>query len=260
VRGSLEHGLWVKTPRIPETFEFRGKRLALRLPIACFTEWSLGESLPHTTEYGRLGFGFPKRWVIDRGGQSVTYFRHSEKGSFLQCVFRLLGALGEHRGEGDWGARTDGAGLDELKYLLHFAKMIRLKRPPPERRPAAVPAPPKVLRAPRRPSTAAVDAQTYKRKFGLPLEFVEEREWRIVHHSTNPGFVPGPGVPEYYLPYLPGQELFTLVLPDNKVVSHLLQHSWFTGRLFEPWKHYPALGGRRVPPVTVLSHSDLGTF
>jgi hypothetical protein len=27
----------------------------------------------------------------------------------------------------------------------------------------------------------------------------------------------------YYLPYLPGEELFTLVLPDNKVVSKVLQ-------------------------------------
>lgn len=56
------------------------------------------------------------------------------------------------------------------------------------------------------------------------------------------------------------QQLFTLVLPDNKVVSQVLQKDWFTGRLFEPWKHYPSPSGRRVPPVTLLSHSDIGTF
>ena len=100
----------------------------------------------------------------------------------------------------------------------------------------------------------------FKRKFGMPLQFVEEREWRIVHHPANKGFVKGPGVPDYYLPYLPGEELFTLVLPDNKVVSKVLQTDWFTERLFTPWKHYPALKNRRVPPVTVLSHSDIGTF
>ena len=60
--------------------------------------------------------------------------------------------------------------------------------------------------------------------------------------------------------YLPGEELFTLVLPDNKVVSRVLQSDWFTERLFTPWKHYPELNGRLVPPVTVLSHSDIGTF
>src|SRR5689334_7040289 len=95
VRGSLERGLWVKSPRYPEHFQLGNERFALDAPIACFTEWSLGESLPHTTEYGRIGFGFPKRWVIEHGGQSVTYFRHREKGSFLRCVFALLHALGQ---------------------------------------------------------------------------------------------------------------------------------------------------------------------
>ena len=50
LRGSLERGLWVKSPRHPEKFELRGSAFALDLPIACFTEWSLGESLPHTAE------------------------------------------------------------------------------------------------------------------------------------------------------------------------------------------------------------------
>ena len=79
LRGSLEKGLWVKSPNIPEQLVLEQQHYALNLPIACFTEWSLGESLPHTAEYGRMGWGFPKRWVIERGGQSVTYFRHNDK-------------------------------------------------------------------------------------------------------------------------------------------------------------------------------------
>ena len=90
LRGSLEHGLWIKSPRYPEKFELRGNSFALDLWIACFTEWSFGESLPHTAEYGRIGLGFPKRRVIERGGQSVTYFRHNAKGSFLPAVFKQL--------------------------------------------------------------------------------------------------------------------------------------------------------------------------
>jgi hypothetical protein len=258
LRGSLEHGLWVKRPRYPEQFELRGGVFPLDLPIACFTEWSLGESLPHTSEYGRIGLGFPKRWVIERGGQSVTYFRHSAKGSFLQAVFKLLAVHAKGDATGVWKGST--AGFDDLRYLLHFAKMIRLKTPKPERA-ALKPelSPPR--RVPKRaPSAAALETQMFKRKFGMPLQFVEEREWRIVHHPANKHFVKGPGVPDFYLPYLPGEEMFTLVLPDNKVVSKVLQTDWFTGRLFTPWKHYPELKGRRVPAVTVLSHSDIGTF
>ena len=260
LRGSLEHGLWVKTPRYPEKFKLHGSSFALDLPIACFTEWSLGESLPHTAESGRIGLGFPKRWVIERGGQSVTYFRHSAKGSFLQAMFKLLAAQGTGDAHGVWKPRPGATGFEELRYLLHFAKMIRLKAPKPEYALKKL-ALPSTRRGPKRKQpVATAEAQMFKRKFGMPLQFVEEREWRIVHHPANKGFVTGRSVPDYYLPYLPGEELFTLVLPDNKVVSKVLQTDWFTERLFTPWKHYPKLESRRVPPVTVLSHSDIGTF
>ena len=261
IAGSLENGIWVKTPRIPEKLTFRGQSFALNSPIACFTEWSLGESLPHTTEYGRIGFGFPKRWVIERGGQSVTYFRHNEKGSFLQSIFRLLNVLGTEQEHGIWKASAEGNGFDDLRYLLHFAKMIRLRKAAREqRKTGAKPAPKPGRNKPRKAEPN--EALFFKRKFGQPLEFVEEREWRIVHHPSSPHFVKGPGVPEFYLPYVPGDELFTLVLPDNKVVSELLQRDWFAERLFTPWKNalYPKLEKRRVPPVTVLAHSDIGTY
>ena len=74
--GSFAHGLWMKQPREPEWIEpkpragFRQAR-----PMTCFTEWSLDLSHPHSTKYGRLGLGFPKRWVLERGGQPVTYFK-----------------------------------------------------------------------------------------------------------------------------------------------------------------------------------------
>ncbi len=262
LRGSLERGLWVKRPRFPETLELRGRVFPLDLPIACLTEWSLGESLPHTAEYGRMGLGFPKRWVIERGGQSVTYFRHHAKGSFLQSIFRLLAAQATRGADGRWVAKAGAAGFEELRFLIHFAKMIRLKAPKPVRRAAKSGEVPPVRVLKRPPSPAAVEAQMYKRKFGMPLQFVEEREWRIVHHPAAKGFVPGEPekAPDFYLPYLPGEELFTLVLPDHKVVSRVLQDDWFTERLFTPWKHYPALHGRVVPPVTVLAHSDIGTY
>ncbi len=261
VRKSLEQGLWVKSPRFPEELEFREQVFPLKAPICCFTEWSLGDSLPHTVEYGRMGFGFPKRWVIERGGQSVTYFRHNEKGHFLRSAFKLLEAFAVQNANGDWTPKPGVSGFDELNYLLHFAKMIRLKRAK-RKKSVKVPIGALTLLPRKKPAPASVDAQTFKRKFGLPLEFVEEREWRIVHQPGNKHFVKGPksGLPDYYLPYIPGEQLFTLVLPDHKVIGKLLQNSWFTERLFTPWRHYPELNGRPVPAVTLLAHSDIGTF
>lgn len=252
LRGSLEHGLWVKTPRIPESFTLRDRTFELRLPIACFTEWALGESLAHTVEYGRIGLGFPKRWVIQNGGQSVSYFQHAKTSVFLRHAFQMLKACA-------WGPGAEPTGDDfsALRYFLHFAKMVRQKHEAVARIPRAKPVP---RAAPRRASKAQAEAFTFRRRFGQPLPFVEEREWRIVHHASNKAFVRGPGIPDYYLPYIPGDELFTLVLPDSKVVSRVLEDDWITERLFTPWKHYRALKQRRVPPVTVLPHSDLGTF
>ena len=262
LRRSLEHGIWVKPPRVPEQIDFKGKPFLFNEPIACFTEWSLGESLPHTSEYGRIGFGFPKRWVIEHGGQPVTYFQHKQTGAFFKNAFQLLNAVGKYQDIAGWKAKTDNSGFDELRYLLHFSKMIREKTQTPQRK-AVAPTEITTLKSTEKKKIpkAAVDAQNFKRKFGLRLDFVEEREWRIVYHSVNKKlFEKGPGTPTYYLPYVPGENLFTLVLPDNKVVSKVLQKDWFTERLFTPWKHYKQLNGRRVPPVTLLSHSDIGTF
>ena len=245
VRGSLEHGLWVKIPSIPEEFALKKDLLPLTKPIICFTEWSLGQTVHHTGKYGRIGFGFPKRWVIERGGQSVTYFRHAERSPFLQSIFRLLRAT-----------PTSSPVFDDLLYVLHFAKMIRERRQPSAVKKRKVPKP----LITKHPTLKAQPAATFRRRFGAQLPFVEEREWRIVHHADNSHFVKGPGLPEYYLPYIPGDELFTLVLPDNKVVSRVLQTTWFTKRLFTPHLVYPKLKRQPVPPVTVLAYSDIQTF
>jgi len=87
------------------------------------------------------------------------------------------------------------------------------------------------------------------------MPYLEEREWRIVVGEGAPsrlGLRPGPpgADPEYFLPYIPGKELFTLVLPDNETVSRVLQDDDLRSRLF------PA----NAPHVTVLSLQDVGTF
>ena len=69
---ALNNGLWAKVPGTPDQLG-DGKLIKVSRPITCFTEWSLGQSLPHTQRYGRMALGFPKRFVLERGGQPVTY-------------------------------------------------------------------------------------------------------------------------------------------------------------------------------------------
>jgi hypothetical protein len=260
IRASLKNGLWVKTPRVPELFTLGDDLLALRRPITCFTEWSLGDSLLHTGNYGRIGFGFPKKWVIARGGQSVTYYRHANDSTFLKTMFALLKATADPIGNGDWRPKP-GQNLDALLYMLHFAKMVRAsasagggKKKKAKAKVGGVKAIVKKV------AGKAAPVPSFRRKFGAELEFVEEREWRIVHHPSIKRFRPGPGFPDYYLPYIPGEELFTLVVPDHKVLSALLQDTSLKKHLFTPHLVRRYNLKTEVPPVTVLSHSDLGTF
>ena len=258
---SLDSGIWVSVPRKPESFIFGEKQFSLQLPIACFTEWPLGESGSHVAKYGRMGFGFPKRWVIERGGQSVSYFNHKQKSVFMRKISRLLSTIGMETETGAWRAKDGGPAIDDLAYILHFAKMIRAQKAGISKKTTGRRVAKKKAQLSKRIMTQAMmEAIALRRRFGQPLPFVEEREWRIVYNEGAGYFKEGPGRPRYYLPYTPGEDLFTLVLPDNKVVNKVRQITRIADKLFEPWKVYKELNGCHVPPVTVLAHCDIGTF
>lgn len=89
------------------------------------------------------------------------------------------------------------------------------------------------------------------------MPYLEEREWRVVEHPSlleSGQLVAGSTTdePKFYLPYQPGRELFTLVLPDNRTVNEVLCNVDFdfTTLLFP----------KNAPHVTVLSLQDIGTF
>lgn len=246
LRGALRNGLWVKTPRVPD-YLGDGSLIMVHRPITCFTEWTLGQSLPHTTRYGRLGFGFPKKFVLLRGGQPVTYVRDSNKNDpytrslkFIARFFQFDKVL----------AKIPPAKLEELRerfdYLSHFNKKIR--RPAPlkvavQRR--------RLLAFPKR--TPIKTADPFERSFGRTLHYLEEREWRIVYSAElETFFEPGlrPGQPEYFLPFKSGAELFTVVLPDNHTVNMAMNDQFIRRKLFPD----------DAPHVTVLSFQDIGTF
>lgn len=248
LRTALARGLWVKTPRVPD-FLGRGDLIKVRRPIACFTEWTLGQSLPHTTRYGRLALGFPKKYVLARGGQPVTYVRDSQRhdpySRALKAIARAL-AFDPHL------ALLPPRKLAELRehfdYLAHFAKKIKKTRQPP-RSPGVLKRKRKI---PAKPAPQTTDG--FERRFGRTLHFLEEREWRIVYdHALTGHFQPGPGgprQPEYTLPFEAGNDLFTVVLPDNRTLNAAMADAQIRRKLF------PA----SAPHVTLLSLQDIGTF
>jgi hypothetical protein len=239
LRGSLERGIWLKTPREPEVLGLGAFSVTLKQPIACFTEWALGQSVSHTRSYGRMGLGFPKSWLLRNGGQPVTYFDQSRRGSFLRTAVRLLKEL-----EGQPRLR------EELLFLLHYSKRIFRPAGDPKQSSSKKK---KTRKKPRGHAPSPRDP--YVRFWSKPMPFLEEREWRIVAPpapSERPVLREGPvgGVPAYHLPYTPGKDLFTLVLPDNQTVNQVLADPLLRDRLFPSG----------APHVTVLSLEDAGTF
>jgi hypothetical protein len=93
LRSLIADGIWLKVPDKPDQLG-DGKLLKVSRPIACFSEWSLGQSIAHTSEYGRLGLGFSKQFILSRGGQPVIYVRdaktNSQYVSALKAIARVL--------------------------------------------------------------------------------------------------------------------------------------------------------------------------
>ena len=251
LRGALKNGLWVKTPRDPD-FLGNGDLIKVTRPITCFTEWTLGQSLPHTSRYGRLGLGFPKRFVLSRGGQPLIYVRDSAKNDPYTMALKAIAKL--FKGN-DLKGKISPSKLKTLRqhfdYLTHFNK--RIKHAPIPRPVTKILKPAYIPVTISKISKSIVPPDPFIRLFGPTLHYLEEREWRIVYDKIlEVFFTTGPGSPgpEYFLPVKPGRELFTVVLPDNNTVNKALNDSFIRKKL------YPA----DAPHVTVLSLQDIGTF
>lgn len=241
LEGAIQRGIWLKTPRDPDQLG-DGSLVKVTRPICCFTEWSLGQSLPHTSKYGRLGLGFPKRFILGKGGQPVIYIRDTSRTDpYTKSLKGLAALLKGTTLEGKIPVRELGVAREWLEYLSHFNKRIR--KPTVKRT--------KTLEPKRIASPRVYAADPFARSYGGTLHYLEEREWRIVFDkSISKFFDVGPGTPEHYLKFTPGKELFTVVLPDNKTVNLALQNQTIQRAIFPP----------NAPHVTVLSLQDVGTF
>jgi Putative abortive phage resistance protein AbiGi, antitoxin len=255
LRVALENGLWAKTPRIPDQLG-DGSLVKIHRPITCFTEWSLDQSRFHTRSYGRMGFGFPKRFVLQRGGQPVTYVRDAERNDpYTSALLDLARWLSDANPQSSGlNAKRLDAMRSRFDYLSHFNKRIRKAKPQAK---AAV-HPKRTGKSDRILTNISISflkeqPDTFARHFGPTLDYLEEREWRIVFDpSIKKFFIKGPGAPgpDYFIPFEPGKQLFTLVVPDNAILNAVIHDKKIRSALFP----------KNGPHVTLLSLQDVGTF
>jgi hypothetical protein len=238
LRGALKNGLWVKTPRNPDCLG-DGSLIKVSRPITCFTEWSLGQSLPHTDCYGRLGLGFPKRFVCDRGGHPVMYMKDSGRCAPYAKALLSLASFFKSEEHGEIPKKWS----DYFDYLCHFNKAMKRKDVRPKRK----------RRSPVKKPRPKASIDPMVRRFGSAFGYLEEREWRVVYHDSIARFFkngPKGTAPEFFLPFKPGSELFTVVLPDSKTVRMAHLDKNIRKSLFP----------ENAPPVTILSLTEIGTF
>jgi hypothetical protein len=237
LKNSLRDGIWVKVPQDQEEFQRESWRKLMDMPIACFTEWGLADSRAHVAHYGRLGFGFARSWVYKRGGQPVTYMSPAVDSRFN----RALQAVDEAARKLNQQERLC------LDYILHFTKPVRSHRAAPKTAGLT----PQRKRVPQ-----GSVRDPFLRSFGSPMPYVSEREWRVVlpigtkdkkgHWKTAHQGAKA----QFYLPYKPGTDLFTLVLPDNLTMQMVLSDHDVMSHIMP----------KNAPHVTLLSLDDVDTF
>ena len=244
-------GLWMKTPRAADQIG-DGRLVKVRQPILCFTEWSLSDSRPHSYKYGRLGLGFPRKFVLGLGGQPVSYIAaaKNEPNYFTESLLKIARHFRGYKG--------DNADVleKEFQFLTQFIKKLKMEQADKEVRDKAR----SVKRIGKSQTGRAAPVPTFSKQFGKTLEFLEEREWRVVYHDALVHRLkifknqsrPKNG-PDYFVPVRPGQDLFTVVLPDYRTAHLLHTSAQFKDIL-------PRLCPQDQPHVTLLTLEDIGTF
>jgi hypothetical protein len=249
---SLRSGLWLKTPRVPD---FLGKKreFEISLPICCFTETSVTEIGQHTLEYGRLGLGFPKRFVLQHSGMPVHYASEFSN----HAVFASWCKIKRFIESTEFAVGLDSSRIDEIRkefiFMSHFLKRMNKL---PEQKSIKKKTQGNIEKAVQSVSKSR-SQPVPKKYYGETLPYLEEREWRIVAKERGTDVLPKKLIknpldctPDYYLPYQAGKDLFTVVLPDERTYAAVIQDRSLRKVLFGP-------GG---PPVTLLCLKDIGTF
>ena len=199
LRGTLNEGLWMTRPK-ERIYGFNSSIEITKYPVTCFTEIKLSDTHEHTARYGCLGFGFSRKFVIERCGAPVQYVSGTGDDAIIgniATVLRLLEQL----------PNTSLRFTDE-KFL---SKLI---------------------------SGIEINARFIKNMSESPhgFEFLDEAEWRIVYTDPREGeeekinwFGPGFETPAK-IPFKP-TDLRVLIFPDSKTRQQALADSdilkWF---------------------------------
>ncbi|MFH0802996.1 MAG: abortive infection system antitoxin AbiGi family protein [bacterium] len=91
-------GIYAHPPKIVEKICGFNTEVVLRsIPMICFTEIRLSQAKTFADRYGKLGIGFSRKYLMDRGANPVFYLRSSKNG-IVNTNFAYLFHMAEENG------------------------------------------------------------------------------------------------------------------------------------------------------------------
>lgn len=177
-------------------------------PCLFFTEQAAGDPEEHWRLYGRLGFGFSKRFVFNCGGRPVIY-AGGGKDPVLSAISYLRKVLLKSK---------NSKVQQEIETLARFVKCTALSRAqstepkPKESKPAEKTKQAKL----KQPVNRQISINEFPET--KPIHFLREREWRLLHHEKDSQRwrVDEKGV-TWFVPEA-GRELQLIIVPCNLIL------------------------------------------
>jgi hypothetical protein len=207
-----------------------GKHHEATEPRNClfFTEQAASDAEQHWQRYGRMGFGFSKRAIFNRGGSPVIYTggKDSELEKSIDVLRRYL-----------IEAEADHKVVDALEVFARFVKVTRMPKDEASKDGTKTKTSGKgEVAAMRKPDPMAYPTEQR-------IRFLAEREWRLLVNvkqkdlwkQCSDGWL-------WYRPQL-GHELQLVILPDNRTLSMAIECS----------KIRKALIVKNRPPVQLIT-------
>ena len=211
LRDALNPAIGLKVSKYSEA-DAVGKIAPITTPKAClfFTEQAAGDPEEHWRLYGRLGFGFSKRFIFNCGGRPVIY-AGGGKDPVLSAVSALRKALLKSKSQ---------KVRQELETLARFIKCTAMSREPASKseQTQAKPATKAGTKEakPKRVVNEHIDMKEFPE--AQPIRFLREREWRLLYreNDTQRWRVDAKG-DSWFVPE-PGKELQLIIVPCNLIL------------------------------------------
>lgn len=86
----LDDGFWMAKP-IEKVLGKQNSFLQYEIPMTCFTEVRLSQAFNHAANYGLLGVGVDRSFVLDRHGGPVLYVRNNQNESLVHASAQVWG-------------------------------------------------------------------------------------------------------------------------------------------------------------------------